>query len=626
MQIKKMVSNEKGASLISTLIIMSILILGITAVLNYTLAAYKFSNRSIDMNEEYYELDAHAQEILQSIDGILYNAEVEAINYMQSESYIIDPYKDRENPKSLESVNQYFFFKNWKERVYDKSLKLIFEKDGSRGTSGTVDVEVYNKYLTEYYNDAFAKLYYHKIYSRKSTLTQRIIREYEENLTEEEKRKYDIKVSLKCMRNKNYGWLSNPGEWDEMTPQGDEITISIDVEDTEKKKTLSIEMDVSIPLYESIVQEKTVDVCGNPLTSYAIINSGTLTYKNSSITISGDTYTYSGQVVNKSTINQYGNFYSTGNIDFNNFDSRSYYIVNPYIAGYENDLKKKIYYNSFGSKYYMNNKIYEKNLSVPAFEKFEKYTYSPDNSASIFFKDTLGGNVYCNNVITNLSDPRDANLKVLGGALTTKIQIGLGIVEVQNPEKIIQSTDTFISGVTGKSESYKDLFKYYFESKTKNGGIDLVPRKEKDSKKLATSYRVIKFDDLSPFVNLSYGDELGGSKVLIFDEENNEMNLSSVGTFSGIIYSKGNLKIKGSGRIKGAIIVDGNLTLQGNITVEHDEDVILETYKSSNFVPMFFRPGEIGPAFYSYSYRGQNPRARQAVNEERYSITKWVLE
>lgn len=185
------IKDETGASLVTTFVLLFIMILGVTGVLYSSLASYKFSNKSVDHNEVYYELDGHTQEIVEKIDKELEKIESFVIEYMQSERYSkLESYK----LEYMDDDTQRFFYYRWKNRVFNKSK--IRNPVDSMNTDyvQVVDPVKYNEYLNDYYNEAFERLYFNQIYKNKSKFAN-VGDDFTSTLSITDQIRYDIEVT-----------------------------------------------------------------------------------------------------------------------------------------------------------------------------------------------------------------------------------------------------------------------------------------------------------------------------------------------------------------------------------------------------------------------------------------------
>jgi len=81
-------TDNKGASSVLIILMMIVLIVFGLAALTTSMAAMRLTDKSADWTGEYYALEKEAGEFLLEMDGILYNAESEAISYIEEALYL----------------------------------------------------------------------------------------------------------------------------------------------------------------------------------------------------------------------------------------------------------------------------------------------------------------------------------------------------------------------------------------------------------------------------------------------------------------------------------------------------------------------------------------------------------
>ena len=97
--------NRKGASSVLIILMMVVLIVFGLAALTTSLAAMRLGDKANDWTGEYYELEATAEEFLFKVDGLLVQAELDAVNYIEKGLYL-------DNEKTL-------FQNNIQETIYN---------------------------------------------------------------------------------------------------------------------------------------------------------------------------------------------------------------------------------------------------------------------------------------------------------------------------------------------------------------------------------------------------------------------------------------------------------------------------------------------------------------------------
>lgn len=440
--------------------------------------------------------------------------------------------------------------------------------------------------------------------------------------------------------------MSQGKHWASFDPKGDEVCFEIVVHDRDNARKICAEIQVNVPKYDPIEQDMAIPVRGNPLTTYAIITSGEIEIRPyADITVIGDMYAYEDLELHSSQLSQYGNFYTSGGIHISNDKERSHYNVYPYGSKYDNEFKKKLYFGneSLGQNIYINNVQLVNNYSITMHTKLwsfiELFIGKSGNPASLIFRDSLGGNIYCKDLVTDERNIDDPNLILEGGALTLKLRSAADKidthmdVQVDDPLKKVNAYHDYVNLRAYKVDPlggyypffYTFVYEHYLESKFKNGGIDMKT-KHKSKNQIDEHQKIIEYNQFTKLIDKDYSDKLGTSGVTYSNDSNYEVELVGNEVVEGIYYCDGNLAIKGNGTIKGAIIAEGDVRISGQVKVIHDKDVLLESYGKDSDVSAFFRKGEIGNPIASTTVKAENARARVAVNEKRYKIMKWVLE
>ncbi|WP_430882687.1 DUF2572 family protein [Fusibacter sp. JL216-2] len=447
MQIKKLyntvlrqvIKKKDGASLVTSFVLLFIVIMGITGIMYTSLYSYSFSNKSVDFNEMYYELDDYGQMLVQAYDQELYKIEQNVIEYMQSEGYA----QESVNESLLDEETHQFFHKRWKEEVYSKS-----QVAGSGSSTNSIDPVKYNELLDIFYEKAFEKLYYNRIYyhsvygggdSIAAKAIDAVMKTIPTNQVNSVNNQYNFDIQTVYGKNHSYGMLNESKTWESFEPTVKDLGLTLVAQDKDAGKTLEIKLNILCPKYASTKREINIEAKVNPLTAYGIISSKKIsTTSGNNIEVSGDMYAYKGLEIKTSTIDHYGNFYTPSKLFFNNSgNSYSRYKVHNYKSNYKGKLKGLLHasehdssskYNDFSTGNYIEYTTFKKlNSTKPIISNAhfkwafaQVLEYSPENKASMIFPDSKGGNVYCAQVSTNNMDANNPNIILDGGTFTSK--------------------------------------------------------------------------------------------------------------------------------------------------------------------------------------------------------------
>ena len=129
MKIKYLPFNKKGASSVLVILMMVVLIVFGLAALTTSMAAMRLGDKSNDWTGEYYELEAKAEEFLFEIDGLLVQAELDAISYIEEGLYL-------NNEKTL-------FPDNIQETIYNSYSFALPESAGEYYLSRVMEAAFY---------------------------------------------------------------------------------------------------------------------------------------------------------------------------------------------------------------------------------------------------------------------------------------------------------------------------------------------------------------------------------------------------------------------------------------------------------------------------------------------------
>lgn len=121
--------NKKGASSVLIILMMVVLIVFGLAALTTSLAAMRLGDKANEWTGDYYELEAKAEKLLFELDGILIQAESDAIDYIENEFYL-------KNEKTL-------FPDNIQETVYNSFNYALPESAGNDYLSRIIEAAFY---------------------------------------------------------------------------------------------------------------------------------------------------------------------------------------------------------------------------------------------------------------------------------------------------------------------------------------------------------------------------------------------------------------------------------------------------------------------------------------------------
>ena len=131
--------NKKGASSVLIIMMMVVLIVFGLAALTTSLAAMRLGDKSNDWTSEYYELEASAEEFLFNLDGLLIQAELDAVSYIEEGLYL-------DNEKTL-------FPENIQESIYNSYNFTLPESAGSHYLSSVMEAAFYKSAIDALINE-----------------------------------------------------------------------------------------------------------------------------------------------------------------------------------------------------------------------------------------------------------------------------------------------------------------------------------------------------------------------------------------------------------------------------------------------------------------------------------------
>ena len=80
--------NTLGASSVLVILMMVVLVVFGLAALTTSMAAFRLAEKSDEWTKEYFGLEKQAEEYIFNVDGVLYKAETDAINYLTNENFL----------------------------------------------------------------------------------------------------------------------------------------------------------------------------------------------------------------------------------------------------------------------------------------------------------------------------------------------------------------------------------------------------------------------------------------------------------------------------------------------------------------------------------------------------------
>ncbi len=401
--------NKKGSALVLVLSCILILTALGTVVLFASVANIQMGTKYTGWSKEYYELDSVAEQRMMVLDKTyMSEAEEFARYYMQNELYSLGDldtltYKDTKGnihdiATLMGSRLQASIFQGWTDDVAPAVVGEEIDKDDLKA------------YLPKVFKLLYARF-----------ATERLI----------EASEADVEIDKGLINAVSYsatvagaGHLS-PDNWGDAQDYLDDITaenpiavLNLSVADASAESVTNKKVDVSaaviIPEYDTLDQKRFTPVKANPLWTNALSVKGNIIFNGSS-TVYGDVVSCNQQTNSLNSystaegnaygirtgwdsthVSIYGNVYSAGDLHVSS--SGSTIDVHSYASGYHDGYKQKLYIGD----------------EKPFLFSFANYKFTggdtPDtpitqyaedtavDSIPFFYKDSLGGNVYCNSL------------------------------------------------------------------------------------------------------------------------------------------------------------------------------------------------------------------------------------
>ena len=121
--------DKRGASSVLIILMMVVLIVFGLAALTTSLATARLGDKANDWTGEYYVLEGDANEFLFELDGLLYDAETEAIEYIKQEQYAV--------------TTETIFPANIQETIYSNYTYIIPETSAAEYLSRVFEAAYY---------------------------------------------------------------------------------------------------------------------------------------------------------------------------------------------------------------------------------------------------------------------------------------------------------------------------------------------------------------------------------------------------------------------------------------------------------------------------------------------------
>lgn len=435
--------SEKGTAAILTLSVILVLTALGTVSLLASAMNIRMSAKTISWSEDYYALDAKAEEYVHWIDeNILIPAEKYARTYVINrldklayDSVIMNRYFD--DPDFAPSADaQNYFFEYYKvvwtdddtgheytvqdyERliadgdtsINDISRSYYKYKDDSTLTIEGKAANAYKDDLKDYTRELFDRVYFHMIALR--------LEHHHDNNSDFQ----NARIIIKSTENENFdsveardGYrctnifenISITGTdesdirntWTSIAPHDGSITLYIRAQDSSMipNKKVQVVIEVTTPKYDVIEKTIYTPIKGNPIWANALTVRGGIRIGEAAEThtaIKGDVYASGSSgitVYNDTTANIYGNVYTAGNVQVvsnrhGTGGTLNVIATDPASSGVKYAFKKNIYGNEY---------LHENHL---LYGIEDAYQYSPESgmlNIPFVFKDFDDrGNVYC---------------------------------------------------------------------------------------------------------------------------------------------------------------------------------------------------------------------------------------
>ena len=401
--------NDSGAAMIIVLTIIFVMTtLGGVALLA-TMTNLRMSAKYAGWTSEYYALDNEAEKKLSLLDGRLFEAESYAYEYMRTECYRIGegaPAITGTASTDVTEKAQVYIYNSWYSGVYIPSLAEI----GADGAE-ILDETRYNSLFARFNGEFFQRLYYYFSF-------RLINRDVKDGIFD--------RVELSPVMAGFAGMLDNYG----CDPDGMKVFIDVSDGKDEYAKHLNVSALVTAPVFGYETRIEDVPFKANPIWTGALTARGSIRFgggggggvirvygdvnavdynefyidQNDWASLEGNEF---GVASAGAAVEIYGNVYSRG--DLHVIGDGGSITVRRYSGNFTADYKK----NLFG------NTLFFDTSPVPV--PIQRFT-QPDGGAwtqefiPYFYRDSPGGNVYCNNLGIN-ENVRGASISIENGPI-----------------------------------------------------------------------------------------------------------------------------------------------------------------------------------------------------------------
>lgn len=649
----KFKKSKKGSSLIMVLVVTLLIITLGSVSLSMSLSNVRMSSKVKGYNEDYYNLENFAANMLEDLDKKLKECEEQALYYFKKELYRqeqsntnVEPVSDFKNPSS----NQKFIYSRWKNSV---SKATIIPGTEIHNT------QAYDEKFEKFFNEAFNRIYY--------SYAQKKLEGFKYPSKKDEAPK-DMVLELTLKNSKDFSRVGENADWDKMGLTSGDFKISFTIKGKEGKK-LSGDVAIIPPHYNTLKKEQYKTLRPNPIWTNAVVAEEQIKFHDrSNCNIDGDVISMGKYQQDKigiyfadrTTLRLNGNLITSNNIALFG-DSHNLSIDRT--SGIITKAKEKVFKNNYGFDE-QNRGVYP-NFTNPRPHEIVEDSPKPykKNSIPLLFDDIIGGNVYCNLLSTEGSANAKIQMrnimikdkvKVDGFSNSVKIN-NLLIATGENPmyckDNGTEPNELKVDGAYIAANGKGDL-KGFDEGQSRNIYNILHDPKKIDTawtggklfdnivNKKATTLGVGGERSINSFVNdenlkTKQGQPIpeAASKIR-YIKSNGTLELKNGEEINSIVYGEGSITISGNGSINGVIIAKGNIYFKGNINVKYDETVIQNAIKESPYAQQLFAPGQRGSALTlrtddqgnEVTYEKENlnnSKAIDRIQSKRYNIIKW---
>ena len=383
-------AREDGAALIMVLTVIFVLsTLGGIALMT-TLGNVRMSDKYTEWTAEYYALDSEAEERLQKVDAALSLAEAYVAAYLRDECYRMSddlPAVTGNDETELNEKGQNAIYNFWFSEVYQPCA--VTDESGME----TINQQMYDIRFRRFHDDYYKRLFYYYSY-----------RLMQAEIDRETIDRVEVTASMRGYA----GMLSDYTE----DAGGMGMMVYFDITDGAEafQKHVSVALRVVAPKFGLTSSTEAVPFKGNPIWTNALSAKGNIVFSgnDSHVRVYGDVFAQSyadyfprlneyavvegnnnGILSAGATVEIRGNVYTRG--DLHVTESGGSIAVGRYSEETATEYKRNVHTNS----------LFFDTSTMPAM--IQRYTQAEDNSWSrdfipFFYRDHLGGNVYCNSL------------------------------------------------------------------------------------------------------------------------------------------------------------------------------------------------------------------------------------